>query len=289
MMALEGRLVAHSETDRGLQLFVMDEPGQDWRQITSVDGDAINPEWSPDGERIVFQIRVDEECSIAFVDADGANLTILGRERGACEDQPTYMPDGKRIVFGGVEPDGTDAGLWSMLLDGSDRRFIGAGFGLAFGPRVSPDGTSVSAVGWNLVEDDGHHEGLSVMGIDGSSPRWVTPNWAMFPEHDWSTDGSWIVVSDHIAHEMGPANIALVRADGMSAAVPTFLTRYARADQVAGGPLFSPDGTWILYVLREHDRWGLFVTRPDGSDARQLTPFSGFFPGNVDWAPADDG
>ena len=287
--ALEGRLVAHSDTDHGLQLFVMSGDDRDWHQITTIEGDALHPEWAPGGHRIVFQIRVNDECSIAFVDADGGNLTVLDRERGVCEDQPTFMPGGRRIVFGGVEPNGEDAGIWSMELDGSDRRFIGAGFGLAFGPQVSPDGALVSAVGWNLEEDADQYEGLSVMAIDGSNPHWVTPNWSMFPEHDWSNDGSWIVVSDHIAHELGPANIALVRPDGSSVSSPTFLTHYIRPDQVAGGPSYSPDGEWILYTLRDHDRWALFVMRLDGSDVHQVTPFSKFFPGDVDWAPAAGG
>jgi hypothetical protein len=49
---------------------------------------------------------------------------------------------------------------------------------------------------------------------------------------------------------------------------------------------YPPDGEWILYRLRECDQWALYVMRPDGSDAQPISPFSTFFPDDLDWGPA---
>jgi len=263
----------------------MDANGGEPHQITEVEGDAVGAEWAPDGSRITFQVNANDECSVAFVDPDGSNLTVLPHESGVCESQPTFTPDGGRIVFQRVDPVTGNDGIWSMNPDGSDRVEIGVGFGLAVAPRVSPDGMSVSASGWNLKEGDEHREGFFTMGIDGSNPRWVSPNWANFPEHDWSPDGKWIVASDRLAHELTAANIALLGADGSSVSEPTYLTAYKRDDQRALTPTFSPDGKWIIFRLRERDLFALYLMRSDGSDPERLTMPSAAAPLEIDWGP----
>jgi Tol biopolymer transport system component len=259
--------------------------GRARHQITHVDGDAVAAEWAPDGTRITFQVNANDECSIAFVDPDGAHLTILPHDSGVCEDQPTFTPDGERIVFGRPDPETGNGAIWSMTPDGTDRVEIGVGFGLAWAAKVSPDGTTVSASGWNLIEAEGHYEGFFTMDIDGTDPRWVSPNWANFPEHDWSPDGESIVVSDRLAHELGPANIALLAADGSSVSDPTFVTNYDREDQRALTPSFSPDGEWIIFRLREHDLFAIIRMRPDGSDLERMTAPSAFVADEIDWGP----
>ena len=283
---VDGLLVFHAETPHGLQVFTMRPDGRNLQQITHVEGDAVAAEWAPDGSRIAFQVNANDECSIALVDPDGANLTILPHDPGICEDQPTFTPDGERIVFGGPDPATGNGAIWSMNVDGSDRVKIGVGFGLAFAPRVSPDGTTVSASGWNLIETEGHYEGFFTMDIDGTHPRWVSPNWANFPEHDWSPDGDSIVVCDRLAHELGPANIARLEANGSSVSDPTFLTSYDREDQRALTPSVSPDGEWIIFRLRENDLFALYRMRSDGSDLERMTAPSVFVPGEIDWGPA---
>jgi Tol biopolymer transport system component len=284
---VDGLLVFNAETPDGRQLFTMRPDGRDPQQITHVEGDAVAPEWAPDGTRIAFQVNANDECNIAFVDHDGANLAVLPRAKGACEAEPTFTPDGERLMFGAADPASGNGAIWSMNTDGTDRVEVGVGFGLAFAPKVSPDGTTVSASGWNLIEAEGHYEGFFTMKIDGTEPRWVSPNWANFPEHDWSPDGESIVVSDRLAHELGPANIALLDgAHGSSVSHPTLLTSFTREDQRALTPSFSPDGEWIIFRLREHDLFALYRMRSDGSDLERVTAPSAFDPAEIDWGPA---
>jgi dipeptidyl aminopeptidase/acylaminoacyl peptidase len=49
-------------------------------------------------------------------------------------------------------------------------------------------------------------------------------------------------------------------------------------------PVWSPDGTKILYLGFENDAWRFFVIRPDGTLVRTITPARGF-PDNPSWSP----
>jgi len=209
-------------------------------------------------------------------------------ERGICEAQPSFTPDGARVVFSRTDPVSGNDAIWSMKVDGTDRGQIGFGFGAAWSPAVSPDGTTVSAAGWNLLEGDGAYEGLFTMAMDGSNARWVTPSWpGIFPEYSWSPDGEWIVLSNQIAHASEPSNIVLVKADGSSALEPKRLTSFDGAGHRALTPSFSPDGEWIVFRLRDGDTFALYHVRSDGSDLERLTePSESFIPLEVDWGPA---
>jgi Tol biopolymer transport system component len=216
---------------------------------------------------------------------------ILPSEDGVSEAQPSFTPDGSHLVFERADTITGDAATWVMSNDGTDRREIGFGFGTAWSPAVSPDGTTISAAGWNLLEGDRAYEGLFTMAMDGSKARWITPSWpGIFPEYSWSPDGEWIVLSDQIAHANAPSNIVLVKADGSSASEPKRLTSFDGAGQRALTPSFSPDGQWIVFRLRDDDAFALYRIRTDGSDLERLTePSESFIPFEVDWGPAGGG
>jgi len=67
-----------------------------------------NPCWSPDGRKILFALRVGEDCELYTVEADGRNLILLSKGEGA-----SWSPDGGRIAFMEdhslytINPDGT--------------------------------------------------------------------------------------------------------------------------------------------------------------------------------------
>jgi len=277
-------LIAYSgQTDQGIQIFTMRPNGHDNRQITALDGDAVNVDWSPDGRRIAFQFvhDPDVDCDIALVDPDGGDLTVLDRGQ-TCDQWPAFFPDG-RLLFEGFDPATGDDALWVQNADGSGLHSIGNGPGLASSPEISPDGERISFIGWNLQEDPDRQEGLFTMAADGTDIHWITPQQDIFVKQDWSPDGSRIAVTTNAEDRSVAANILTVRPDGSDVFA---VTHYVGADQRAVFASYSPDGQWILFRLRLGDDRALFRVRPDGSDQHQLTPWSTFIAMDADWGPA---
>jgi Tol biopolymer transport system component len=111
-------------------IFSAKADGTDVRQLThpnSGDQDA-NPDWSPDGSKILFTLVPAHGPSEIFVmNADGTGLAQLTHCTGVCNGigVGTWSPDGSQIVYSVAEnpirPDGnaTAEGLWIMQADGS--------------------------------------------------------------------------------------------------------------------------------------------------------------------------
>jgi len=272
--ARNGLIAFMADTGGGYQLYTVRPNGRDLRQITHVDGDAIKPDWSPDGRRIAFALN---ECSVAIMNADGSNLTVLPSQTpGGCEGDPSFTPDGSRLVYERYDPSIEDDAVWSMNLDGTDRqRITSAG---APDPNVSPDGKTVSFLGG--PEDA---TALFTASLDGSDLFQVTPSIGVAFKHDWAPDGRHLAITDNGNDLSKPANIATIRPDGTGL---RYLTHYRSPELRAYVGSYSPDGQWIVFRLENHGSYGLYRMRPDGSDLHPILPPSSFRPRNIDWGPA---
>ncbi len=156
---INGQLAFGADTGASFQIYTMRPNGNDLRQITQVNGATLVLDWSPDGERIVFEHDQDtaEVCAnIAIMNGDGGNLVdLLQPHSNICEGEPSFTPNGKRIVFERFDIDTGDDAIWSMKVNGSDRkRIIGPwSNGFATDPKVSPDGHLASSDGTALSSD----------------------------------------------------------------------------------------------------------------------------------------
>jgi Tol biopolymer transport system component len=272
--ARNGLIAFTADTGSGNQIYTVHPNGHDLRQITHVDGEAIKPDWSPDGRRIAFALN---ECSIAIINADGSNLTVLPSQTpGGCEADPSFTPDGSRLVYERYDPAIEDDAVWSMNLDGTDRQPItSAG---APDPNVSPDGKTVS-----FLSGPEDATALFTASLNGSNLFQVTPFMGVAFKHDWAPDGRHLVITDNANDPSKTANIATIRPDGTGL---RYLTHYRSPDLRANVGSYSPDGQWIVFRLEDHGSYGLYRMRPDGSDLHPILPPSSFRPRNIDWGPA---
>src|SRR3954447_8194142 len=132
-----GLIAFYSDTDHGAQIFTVRANGRDLRQITHVNGDASNVDWSPDGRSIAFDIATPDSAQVAIMNADGSGLVTLPKAPGnALEVDPSFTPDGRRLVFCTIN--GDVEAQWSMKRDGTDRRLMRTE--ATADPNVSPDG-----------------------------------------------------------------------------------------------------------------------------------------------------
>ena len=270
-----GRLAFHADTDAGSQIFTVRPNGRDLRQITHVDGDARVPDWSPDGRRIAFALETEDSSRIAIMNADGSDLVVVPAAPGTFEGDPSFTPDGDRLLIDRF--DGETGALWSMRLDGSDRRVTAAS---GADPNVSPDGRRLAFLG---LDGEPLGQALFTSAIDGSDPLALTPfsfnvGWKL----DWAPDGRRLGFTHNadFAYPDESANIATIRPDGRGL---RFVTNYRGGDANAFFGSYSPDGRWISLRLEDHGRKGLYKMRPDGSHLRPIFESQDVVPRYIDW------
>jgi len=267
----------------GKQIYTIEPNGTGLRQVTHLPGDATAPHWSPDGNRIVFELdhpTGEPGCSVMVMNADGSGLTDLTGNRNGCDATPSFTPEGTRIFFEHFDDiTGMDA-IWSMNLSGADRHLITGGTGSGVtDPEVSPDGTTLS-----FIDANGQPFGqaLFTASIDGTGLHQLTPFIDVGVKQSWAPDGSRITLTpnadfpDHLS-----PNVATIKPDGTDL---RYLTHYNAGGAAAFTGSYSPDGQWIVFrhQTKSTATFGLFKIRPDGTQ-RALIAELPFAPRFIDW------
>jgi len=211
------------------------------------------------------------------MNADSRNLVELTANRMLCDFDPSFTPDGSRIVFDRFDPATGEETIWSMDRNGNDRQPIG---NCCVDPNVSPNGKKLSFLRSTDVEGE---SALFTSGIDGSNLFQVTPfSFNVAIKQDWAPDGRHLVFTKDgdVLMPGISANIATIRQDGTHL---RFLTHYKGGDVSAFVGSYSPDGRWIVFRLNDHGSFGLFKMHPDGTHSKTILPLSSFRPRFIDW------
>jgi serine/threonine protein kinase/dipeptidyl aminopeptidase/acylaminoacyl peptidase len=224
--------------------------------------DAIFFDWADNGT-----LYFDDVDSLVRISADGAGKTTLLSDPSAQIIQPTNCQDGRYIVFTWASHSaGNQAGIWRVNADGSDPRQLTDGT-QDFASKCSPDGR------WVVYEDVQNLQ-LKRVSIDGGASE-IVPGTAMPGAYfDYgltiSPDGKLLAFvttggTSEVIHQ-----IALVPLD----AGPSPTRRMLDPDpRVAAAPQFTPDGTAIVYPIRERGTDNLWLQPLDGSRGHQITTF----------------
>jgi Tol biopolymer transport system component len=105
-----GLIAFSQQVGKHRQLFTIRPDGTELTQITRLKGDASNPAWSPDGERIAFDADLGNRASVYTIRFDGRDLREVTPRGLSWLRQLTpwrldaaikhdWRPDGKLIVF----------------------------------------------------------------------------------------------------------------------------------------------------------------------------------------------
>ncbi|MEZ4618495.1 MAG: SH3 domain-containing protein [Caldilineaceae bacterium] len=112
----------------GLQI-TQDTPDGDTRQVYH-DGWDWDPDWQPNGGRIVFQSKEGPHWEIFAVNPDGTGLAALTRPVTTLVDElpsnvaPVWSPDGQYVAYLSNRMENNEAGpwrVWVMNADGSNQ------------------------------------------------------------------------------------------------------------------------------------------------------------------------
>jgi Tol biopolymer transport system component len=166
-----------------------------------------DPNFSPDGQQIVFTRCGVPNCAIFRVQADGTGIiaiTHFNSNGDIIDLWPAYSPDGKTIAFTSFNRNnGFLCAIYLVDADGSNFRILTPPRLTAFKPDWSPDGKEIvfsTNSNFSTILD----EEIWVIHVNGSGPVRLTNNnkhWNGYfsGRHDFSP--SWSPQGDEIVFE----------------------------------------------------------------------------------------
>ncbi len=265
-------LSAHS------QVFTVGANGAGLTQLTHVADDqaAAMPDISADGKKIVYESNEAGPFEIWTMNADGSGQTRLTHRKGFEAFQPSWSPNGQRIVFSSCgEPLGFPAycDIDVMNADGTGVKRLVGGHRYHLRPEYSPNGQTIVF----SSDRQGLISALWRIGADGSKLKRLTkPRLEAFWS-DWSPNGQTILFSDN--WNRPNSSLWTVGADGKG----TKRISHARGTNRAFGA-YSPDGQRIVFT---NDPGGLSALNADGTNPQPIPGVSSDGPPfSADWGAA---
>ncbi|WP_306878598.1 amidohydrolase family protein [Paenarthrobacter nicotinovorans] len=159
-------------------LWTMPISGGEARPITDELADATQPDWSPNGETIVFQSYRSGNFHLWQVAADGSNMQQL--TLGHFDHrEPRFSPDGRRIAFSSDR--GGSYGI--HVLDLASRQVTAwtNGAGEEAAPAWSPDGARLAFTVDSVAIDS--------VDVTGNRRRHIEATDALVHAPSWTPDG----------------------------------------------------------------------------------------------------
>jgi TolB protein len=128
--------------DACAQIWIVEADGSRERRLTPASERSEAPDWSPDGDRIVFHRWDADAVNIYVMNVDGSDLRQL--TDGGANWRPVWSPDGERIAFTEEIDDGSAITYEMRIVDaeGSEPPNTAVEF-----DRWSPDGEKIALVG----------------------------------------------------------------------------------------------------------------------------------------------
>lgn len=221
-------------------------------------GDQTNPDWSPDGTRIVVAVNDGSRDDLWIADADGTGARKLLDCARRCRwlDDPDWSPDGSSIVFsrtvaangaglGSLEVVDVESGDVSVVLPRRSRSFTA-------GARWSPDGSRivferVHKVGRGLDADiDAVTLRITKVGSGRAGAPLTEPD-LFAATADWSPDGRSIVYSALAGPGSEAPDLFVLPAAGGE---PRRVTTLADRGGYAAEPTWRSDSMRIVFSGR---------------------------------------
>ena len=310
-----GRAEPAWELLQSTAIYIVHPDGSGLRRLTELGAYHGNPQWSPDGRRIVchqstpkhvFPGRQDGKAISQIVSIDVETGAQQAHTTGAgFKLSPRYLDNqeiGYVLKFGekpGIVFTSGRAGAagemrnpsWSpdvktvvyqKALPGEPNRMTAAfNRDPAFDLYLTGSFPAYSPAGDKIVISPGRN-GMTIMDADGTNSRILLDSpgkVAVFPS--WSPDGKYIAfaLGGFFARPVEPGQLAMIRPDGSD------LRMLTKGEASSGFPSFSPDGKRLVYRVMGKGEQGLRLMSLEDGKVTTLTTEYDTFPA---WSPRGD-
>ncbi len=269
---------------RDSQEFVYSMAGTLWRQklesqeatqITDGPGYDYQPDWSPDGNSVVYVSYQKDAMELWMLDvATGKSHALTSG--GAVNVEPRWSPDGKKILWVSTEynrrfhifaAEVTNGELKNKVrLTGESKSSLPRYYYSAYDMEINPTWTS-DGKGILFVSNRGHIHGTggfwlmkAAPGAEAKEIHYEETNWKARPE--FSPDGSRMVYSSYLGRQWH--NLWVMPAGGGDA----FPISYGDWDQT--NVRWSPDGSKIAFISNKQGLLGIHWQELRGTEEKYL-------------------
>ena len=201
------------------QIYVMNSDGSNVKRLTNSAGSNLDPTWSFDGRKILFDSTRDGNQEIYRMNTDGSEQTNL-TNNPANDRVAIFNRDGSKIIFASTRDNANPTEvftrtnrLYVMNSDGSNSQEFAPNQSpkpeLQFPLQFSLDGTKILLANFSENANDSF-PGLAVASADGT----IVKQLALKVDNGaWSPDGKRIVYSGRVSFT-SKSDIYTAKADG---------------------------------------------------------------------------
>lgn len=259
-----GSRFASSSLDGTIRVWDIDQMSQ--VEIIPFDGKAFTVDWSPVGDRLAFGGQSPSE-PFKF------EIVTLGYDLVSPENiQIVY--DYTAILVDTIP----NRQIATVDLNGTNRHILTDEHTSRDCPIWSPDGRQIAY----SAPDDGS-QAIFVINTDGTNERQITFGPANDYAPDWSPDGNFIVFQR--VSRLGEGYSYEIFMSDLRTGVEVNISQNSDYD---GQPVFSRDGTEILFNSTRETSSGIHIMYVDGSNVRPLPLPTNMWGTNARWSPVGD-
>ncbi|MBT3322457.1 MAG: serine/threonine-protein kinase [Anaerolineae bacterium] len=266
-----GQLAFVSDRTGASQIYLINSDGSEEHPITNLPAGACQPDWAPDGDRLVFVSPCEfgqdilTGASLYLIDADGANLTQLPSIPGG-DFEPAWAPDGKRIAFTSIR-DGFMQIYAINLDDNSIQRLTETNRSSneytrqsAWSPFGNQIAYAIKRYGsyqiWTMTDSGESSEQLTQSGYDV---------WDLNPI--WSPDGAVVLYDQHAQNTPLRVWLMSIRYENRGEAGVDVQASPLPVQNIA----YSTDGFWLAFEGKEENNEDIFIMTSSGASRTRLT------------------
>jgi len=252
------------------EIHVMEADGTNVRRATSHKTINTFPNWSPDGQTIVYTSYRHANRPQLFLLTRGTRSPgrILRELDGAQVYRGVFDPSGNKLAV--VRDAEGSSEIYSVGRGGGGVQRLTRNGAIDVGPSWSPDGKQIA-----FASDRTGAPQIYLMNADGGNQRRISFNGSYNSAPSWSPDGKWIAYESRVGGQM---DIWLIDAQG---GVNLPLVEHPRSDEA---PSWSPDGRMLAFTSGRRGRMDIYVIDVNGDNLRQITQGPGNNT-NPSWGP----
>jgi len=241
--------------------------------------DAVQPNWSPHGNRIAYQGRRNAaQRDIFTISADGGAPVEVTND-AAMDWNPVWSPDGSYLYF--VSDRAGSMNLWRVPIQEETGKVLGSPEAITTpSPYISH--LSFSRDGRHMAYAHVVTSGnLQRVGFDPvretvvGQPVWITQGSRVAFVPHLSADGEWLAFDTQTDKQ---EDVFVVKRDG------TGLRQLTDDSYKDRAPRWSPDGKRLVFFSDRTGKWEIWIINADGSGLQQITHATGTVINPI-WSP----